>query len=74
MSEPPQEPIMTGLIVKDPGCWSTRGGCKLAICSMYMAAEVTANNDFVVWNDCLYSSIQGELKGFPADRVHVHCA
>ena len=40
------------------------GGCKLAICSVYMAAEVTANNDFVAWNDCLYSSIQGELKGF----------
>lgn len=27
-------------------------------------AEVTANNDFMAWNDCLYSSIQGELKGF----------
>ena len=40
------------------------GGCKLAICSVYMAAEVTANNDFVAWNDCLYSTIQGELKGF----------
>jgi hypothetical protein len=29
-----------------------------------MAAEVSANNDFLAWNDCLYSSIQGELKGF----------
>jgi len=43
---------MNGLIAKDPGCWST------------LAAEVSANNDFLAWNDCLYSSIQGELKGF----------
>lgn len=39
------------------------------MCSVYMAAEVTANNDFVAWNNCLYSCIQGEaqnleLKGY----------
>lgn len=27
------------------------GGCKLAICLVYMAAEVMANNDFLAWND-----------------------
>ena len=37
--------------------------CKIAVCSVYMAAEVTGNRDFVTWNDCLYSSIQGELRG-----------
>ena len=48
------------------------GGCKLDICSMYMAAEVMSNKDFVAWNKCLYSSILGELKGF--QQTGYNCA
>ena len=36
--------------------------CKIAVCSVYMAAEVTANNEFVAWNDGMYEALQGELR------------
>ena len=36
--------------------------CKVALCSVYMAAEVTTNNDFMAWNDSLYEALQGELR------------
>ena len=35
----------------------------IAICSVYMAAEIMANDDYRSWNESLYETIQGELRG-----------
>ena len=47
------------------------GGCKLAICSIYMAAEVVANNDFRAWNDCVYGILAGEVQCLKNDGYDV---
>ena len=41
--------------------------CKIAICSVYMAAEVTANNEYIAWNDCIYEALQGEVRSRTED-------
>ena len=41
--------------------------CKLAICSVYMAAEVTANNEFMAWIDTMYEALQGEVRSRTKD-------
>ena len=40
-----------------------KNGSNIAICSVYMAAEITANDDYKLWNESLYETIQGELRG-----------
>ena len=39
----------------------------IAICSVYMAAEIMANDDYKSWNESLYETIQGELRRLEND-------
>ena len=47
------------------------GGGKVAICSVYMAAEVISNNDYRTWNDNIYECIHGEVQILKNDGYHI---